>query len=147
MKLMTRLGLIDIEDDEILHFPAGILGFPQCRRYIILDHHPDSPVKWLQAVEKEDLAFPIAAPADFAPDYTVTVSAEDLSSLGVESGADLRAFVILTIPKGAPERTTANLRAPVVVNPDTRMAMQILTEEDHPIRYPLVAASPLECVK
>jgi len=147
MKLMTRLGPVDIEADEILHFPAGIIGFPQYRRYIILDHDADSPVKWLQAVEKEDLAFPIAAPADFAPDYAVTISAEDLSALGVESGADLRAFVILTIPRGAPDRATANLRAPVVVNPDTRMAMQVLTEEDHPIRYPLTAASPLECVQ
>lgn len=147
MKLMTRLGPVDIEADEILHFPAGILGFPQYQRYIILDHDTDSPVKWLQAVDKEDLAFPIAAPADVAPDYAVTVSAVALSALGVESGADLRAFVILTIPRGAPERTTANLRAPVVVNPDTRMAMQVLTEDEHPIRYPLAEASPMECVK
>lgn len=147
MKLMTRLGPVDIEADEILHFPSGILGFQQYRRYIILDHDTDSPVRWLQAVENADLAFPIAAPADFAPDYAVTVSAEDLSVLGVESGADLRAFVILTIPKGAPERTTANLRAPVVVNPGTHMAMQILTKEDHPIRYRLADACRLECVK
>jgi len=57
--------------------------------------------------------------------------------------------VIVTIPNGAPEQTTANLKAPIVVNPITHLARQVLVAEDYPIRYSLSAAQPasLECAR
>lgn len=150
MKLTTtRFGTIEVSDDEALDFPEGIIGFPDCRRYIVLDHDTGIPLRWLQAVERGDLAFPVMDAYTLLPDYMGTVSPADLVALGVGTGKDLVTFVILTIPRGAPELTTANLRAPVVVNPATRTARQVLVLEDYPIRYPLSDTSPvsLECAR
>jgi flagellar assembly factor FliW len=143
----TRFGTIEVGEDVTLHFSDGIPGFPDTRRYIILDHDKESPIKWLQAVEKGDLAFPIIDPYDLVADYRVTVPPTDLAALGVDHSNNLVTFVILTIPNGAPERTTANLRAPVVANPKTRLAKQVLVVEDYPIRYPIAETNPVgvEC--
>jgi len=75
------------------------------------------------------------------------VSPDDLAALAMESTDELLAFVILTIPNAAPEGTTANLKAPIVMNPTTHLARQVLVEQDYPIRYPLAVAQPatVEC--
>lgn len=148
MKLMTtRLGAVEVPDEEIVFFSIGVLGFPEVRRYVILEHGPNTPLKWLQAVDKPELAFPIVPATDVVQDYHITVSPDDLAALGRQSTAELQAFVILTIPNGTPERTTANLKAPIVMNPTTHLARQVLVAEDYPIRYPLSVTQPatVEC--
>lgn len=145
----TRFGTVEAPESEMLHFPSGIIGFPDYRRYLILDHDADIPLKWLQAVDRADLAFPIAAPEDLVETYSITIPSADLAALEVDSVGNLITFVILRIPRGAPERTTANLRAPVVVNPATRFGRQVLTLEEFPIRHPLSETRPVpvECAR
>lgn len=138
----TRFGTVEVPEGEMLHFPSGIIGFPDCRRYVILDHDAAVPLKWLQAVDRADLAFPIAAPEDLVESYAITIPAADLAALEAKSAGDLVTFVILRIPRGAPERTTANLRAPVVVNPATRVGRQVLTLEEFPIQHALSETRP-----
>ena len=148
MKLLTtRFGTVEVPDKDVLFFSLGVLGFPEVRRYVMLDHGPNTPLKWLQAVDKPELAFPIVPATDLVQDYHITISADDLAALAMESTNDLLAFVILTIPNGKPERTTANLKAPIVMNPRTHLALQVLVEQDYPIRYPLPVEQPatVEC--
>ena len=65
--------------------------------------------------------------------------ATSLKILMVEdSPADAELFCLVTVPGADPARATANLRAPVVVNPSSALARQVvLTDGDHPIRRPL----------
>jgi flagellar assembly factor FliW len=145
--LTTRFGAVEVPDKDVLFFSLGVLGFPEVRRYVMLDHDRNTPLKWLQAVDKPELAFPMVPATDLVEDYHITVSPDDLAALAMESTDELLAFVILTIPNGAPERTTANLKAPIVMNPTTHLARQVLVEQDYPIRYPLPVAQPatVEC--
>jgi len=145
--LTTRFGTVEVPDKDVLFFSLGVLGFPEVRRYVMLDHGQNTPLKWLQAVDKPELAFPMVPATDLVQDYHITVSPDDLAALAMESPDELQAFVILTIPNGAPERTTANLKAPIVMNPATHLARQVLVEQDYPIRYPLPVAQPatVEC--
>ena len=148
MKLLTtRFGTVEVPDKDVLFFSSGVLGFPEVRRYVMLDHGRNTPLKWLQAVDKPELAFPMVPATDLVQDYHVTVAPDDLAALGKDSTAELQAFVILTIPNGAPERTTANLKAPIVMNLTTHLARQVLVEQDYPIRYPLSVTQPatVEC--
>ena len=148
MKLLTtRFGAVEVPDKDVLFFSLGVLGFPEVRRYVMLDHGQNTPLKWLQAVDKPELAFPMVPATDLVEDYHITVSPDDLAALAMESTNDLLAFVILTIPNGAPERTTANLKAPIVMNPTTHLARQVLVEQNYPIRYPLPVEQPatVEC--
>ena len=150
MKLMTtRFGTVEVLDKEIVFFSFGILGFPAMRRYVLLDHDGHTPLKWLQSVEKPELAFPIVQATDIVEDYQITVPPDELAALGMEAITQLQAYVILTIPQGAPERTTANLKAPILMNPMTHLARQVLVTEEYPIRYALSETQPVttECAR
>lgn len=133
----SRFGTIDCPEQALLAVPAGILGFPASTRYVVLDHDRDVPFKWLQSVDEPALAFVIADPVLFAPEYRVVLLEQDTRDLGVRSSDDLLIFVIVTIPLDDPIRFTANLRGPVVVNRHARIGKQVILQEDYPTRAPL----------
>ena len=137
-----RFGEIEIEEEKIIHFPHGILGFPDTKKYIVLNHlnKPDIPFKWLQAVDNPDLAFVITDPMLFYPDYAPVINQQDLKELGIINLPDRGIIAIVTIPQGDPEKMTANLQGPIVVNLMTREAKQVvLTGEEYQVRSPLLS--------
>lgn len=133
----TRFGDLEVSDDSILTFPSGILGFPDWSRYVILDHDTDAPFKWLHCVEESSLAFVIIDPACFHPNYRVELPAEVLAEVKGTEADGLTLAVILTIPSDDPGRITANLRGPLVLNPQTRLCKQMVLSDDYPTRYPI----------
>jgi flagellar assembly factor FliW len=133
----TRFGNLEVDDRTILTFPTGILGFPDRTKYVILDHDTEAPFKWLHCVEQADLAFVIIDPALFKPDYCVAPGQDALTEIEAARGQDLVIAVVLTIPSDDPGRVTANLRGPLVMNPDSRLCKQVVLSEDCPTRYPL----------
>jgi flagellar assembly factor FliW len=137
----TRFGWFDVSDDSIVRFPAGLLGFPESQRYVILDHDTEAPFKWLQSVDEPGLAFVILDPARFHDDYHVTVPADILAEMNNGNEKDLALVVILTIPSNDPAHITANLRGPLVMSYKTRLGTQLVLSEEYPTRYPLFPAS------
>ena len=137
-----RFGEIEIEEEKIIYFPHGILGFPDTKRYIVLNHFnkPDVPFKWLQSVDNPDLAFVITDPMLFYPDYAPVINKQDLKELGLTKPSECGIITIVTIPHGDPEKMTANLQGPVILNLTTREAKQIvLTGEEYQVRSPLLS--------
>lgn len=137
----TKFGEIAIEEEKIISFPHGVLGFPDIKRYIVLNHlnKPDIPFKWLQAVDSPAPAFAITDPTLFYPDYNPEISEQDLRELEINNPTERGIIVIVTIPHGMPEKMTANLQGPVVVNLRTREAKQIvLRGEQYQVRSPLL---------
>lgn len=136
----TRFGMIQIEEEKIIFMPRGVLGFPQAKRFCILKHKADSPFFWLQAVDDPALAFVMTNPRLFKPDYRVDIKPAGLA-MGWENEQNevpVECYVIVTIPEGAPEKMTANLMGPVLINPKAREAVQIvLSDESYPHNYPL----------
>ena len=43
----TRFGAIEIEPDDILFFRNGLLGFEDCRHWVLLADADNSSVAWL----------------------------------------------------------------------------------------------------
>ncbi|MCC6966738.1 MAG: flagellar assembly protein FliW [Nitrospira sp.] len=137
----TRFGTFEVNDDTLLVFPSGILGFPDWTTYVMLDHDTDAPFKWLQCVEEPQLAFVILDPALFKPDYQVTIPTDALIEIQKQDNDELSVVTILTIPSDDPTAVTANLRGPLVMNHRTRLCKQLVLPEDLPTRYPLFAAA------
>lgn len=133
----TRFGTFDIKDEAILTFPSGLLGFPDRRRYVILDHDTDAPFKWLQSLDEPALAFVIIDPALFHAAYRLEILPEALADVQGGEGDELTIAVILTIPSDDPGRITANLRGPLVMNQRTRLCKQLVLSDEFPTRYPL----------
>jgi len=140
----ARFGTLEVEDDKIIHFERGLPGFPDCTQFIVLDHDIETPLKWLQCVDRPEVAFLVVEPEQVLSKYQVEVPDAVLQMLGWEQDAepsDVAVFVILNVDG---EKLTANLRAPVIVNIATRRAFQMILEDPSiPLRHP-VAPDPLQ---
>lgn len=141
----TRFGIFEVSEDSILKFPSGLLGFPEQRQYVILDHDTEAPFKWLQSLDEPDVAFVIIDPALFHSNYHIELSREALAEVQGEDREEMTTAVILTIPSDDPARITANLRGPLLMNPRTKLCKQLVLSEDFPTRhalFPVAALNP-----
>ncbi|MBI3768962.1 MAG: flagellar assembly protein FliW [Deltaproteobacteria bacterium] len=137
-----RFGSFEVPCASVLHVPQGLIGFPTLRRYVVLDHRPGSPFKWLLAMDDPELAFAVANPGELVPDYQPPL--ELAARLLDTDPAEIALFVIVTIPPD-PTRMTVNLMAPVVVDMRTRRARQIVLDDprcppDHLVIPPQLVA-------
>lgn len=129
MKLQTtRFGEIEVKETEIITLPEGLVGFPEYTRYVLLDHDKDSPFKWLQSVDEGSVAFVVMSPLMFRPDYSIEVTEDEVSGLGLEAVNDAVISVIVTIPSD-PKKMSANLKAPLIFNTKNRLGKQIIVKE------------------
>ncbi len=120
----SQLGEIEIEENRVVSFPGGIPGFEKDREYAIFPIDKEGPFYYMHALKNPDLCLVLAVPFVFFPDYELELSSESLEILGVENKEqELAVFSVLTIP-GDFKETTANLLAPVVINPATRKGLQ-----------------------
>ncbi len=121
----SRFGEIEIDEKDVIELPAGLIGFPELKQYVLLDHEKDSPFKWLQSLDDGAIAFVLINPLLFKPDYTVEVTEAEVSDLHIESEDDAVISVIITMPSN-PQNMTANLKAPLIFNLKNRKGKQII---------------------
>src|SRR3989338_665918 len=138
-----RFGTIEIDKSEIIIVPEGIIGFPDIKRYVILDMGKDIPFKLFQAVDEPTVGFVIIDPILFKPDYKVKIRKEDLYSLSAENLNEIVTAVIVTIPED-PYKMTANLRGPLLINLKSRLARQlVLADDTHNTRHEIISSFSL----
>jgi len=131
----TRFSEIEVNESDIIELPAGLIGFPELKRYILLDHDKESPFKWLQSLDDGAIAFVLINPLLFKPDYTVEVSEAEVSDLAIQAEEDAVISVIVTMPSN-PQNMTANLKAPLVFNLKNRKGKQIiLNNQEYTTRH------------
>ena len=121
----SRFGEIEINESEIVELPQGLIGFPELKKYILLNHDKDSPFKWLQSVDDGSIAFVLINPLLFKPDYTVEVTENEVCDLDLSNEEDAVISVIITMPTN-PQNMTANLKAPLIFNLKNRKGKQII---------------------
>ena len=122
----TRFGFIDVDEENIIHFVgSGILGFGNLEKFVVLDVDSSSPFKWLQSLEKPEIAFIICDGKLFLKDYNVVLPKSELKELSMESINDSVIQVIVTI-SGGTNKISGNLKAPIIINPEEKKAKQII---------------------
>lgn len=138
MKVNTsRFGTIEVADSDIMEFTDGLLGFENLKKFFIVDPADETLILWLQSMDSPDVAFPILEPKLFKSDYKVRLSANELRTLKIDStkNKDTLVYCILTIPADV-SMMTANLKAPVVINTASRLARQVvLQENEYSVKY------------
>lgn len=125
----TRFGEIEVKEDDLIELPNGLIGFPELKKYVLLDHDKDSPFKWLQSLDDGGIAFVLINPLLFKPDYMVEVAEEEIGDLDLKKEEDAVISVILSIPTN-PQNMTANLKAPLVFNLKNRKGKQLVLRND-----------------
>ena len=138
MKAATRLfGEIEIDESKIITFEDGIIGFPDMKKFtLIFDEEKEGrpSISWLQSMDEPEIAFPVMDPLFVCETYNPSVEDELLKNLGTIKEDNLYVLVKVTVPQNIKE-LAVNLKAPIVINTDTRKASQIIVEDDLPVRY------------
>ncbi|MEL7472999.1 MAG: flagellar assembly protein FliW [Planctomycetota bacterium] len=132
----TRFGVIEVSEERIITFPRGLLGFPEHRRYCLLEPGEDACFFWLQSLDEPSLAFVVTDPSLFVAEYSVPIRAEQMESLKLAGLEDAQVFVIVN---KVDDQLTGNLQGPLVVNTLSREGEQlVLAEKRWTTRHPLV---------
>jgi len=119
-------------------FVDGLIGCPDWKHFKLEQRPETLPVALLKSEDQPNLSFIVADPRTWYPQYKFDVSAEDLKALGVSRLEDLVALTIITVEPD-PFAVTANLLGPLVVNPSTGRARQVIQSA-----YPYQARQPLD---
>ncbi len=76
--------------DQIITFASGLPGFPEARRFALIDDHLEPPFYCLQCMDNPSLAFVVTDPAALVPDYRPKNGANTLKELQASSLEDLQ---------------------------------------------------------
>jgi len=124
--------------DKVFEFPAGLYGFPDLRRFMVVDvPGAGDVVKQLVSADDPNVGFTLVFPFAFFPRYSPDIPEEDLAAVGAQSAEQVLLYAIASVPEDF-RKATANLRAPVLFNPFTRKGRQVILGDDrYGIREPL----------
>ena len=133
----TRFGTVEIDDDRVITFPAGLLGFSEYTKYVLLQPDDEGVFYWLQSLEAPELAFVVTDPTLWVEDFQATIRREQMQQLELDSLDGAQVFTIVN----KYERTlTANLQGPLVINVTNRKALQlVLADRRWTTRFELVS--------
>lgn len=133
VEVNTRVfGKIAVEDNKIIRFESGILGFPDLKEFTLIfnvDKGNDSGIKWLQSLQEPGFALPVMNPELVMPGYEPVFPQELLAPLGDVESEEILMLVTVTVPKDI-TKTTVNLRAPIIVNANTCKAVQLIADDE-----------------
>ncbi len=125
-------------DLPVLDMVSPMLGFPEHREFALVRLDDEGTICELRSITDPDLRFVVVPPALFFPDYAPEITDTTAAQLRAESAEDLIALVVVTLGEGLAD-ATANLLAPVLVNPDQRIGAQVLLDDvSLSLRAPLV---------
>ncbi|MBD5549045.1 MAG: flagellar assembly protein FliW [Lachnospiraceae bacterium] len=140
MKINTKaFGEIEIADDKIIHFPSGIIGFPELVDFALVHDEEKGigAIHWLQSVQEPAFAMPVMDPLLVKPDYNPEVDDELLLPLGKLDPEEILVMVTVSIPSDL-TKMSVNLRGPVIINALEKKACQVIIEgEGYLVKFPI----------
>jgi flagellar assembly factor FliW len=139
----TRFGEVPVRAADRFLFPTGLPGFAGPRELYLFPNPGGGCFEWLHAGRGTPLGFAVLEPDGGLTQVIDPAVRTARRLLGWEAEDAVEVRLIVTIPNGAPEHATINLRAPVLLNRTRGLGAQpILTDETLPYRLPLFPDSP-----
>ena len=121
--------------DTRLSFTAPPPGFAPLTDFE-LEHVDGAPGLYtLRDTAGADLRLFLLDPTYYVPEYLPELTDEDLGALGASSVGEVDVYVVADIQGGVP---VVNLLAPIVVNPGSGAATQLILEDDWPLQAELL---------
>lgn len=140
MKIKTKVfGEVTIDDDKVIHFPAGIIGFPDMTEFALIhdEEKGTGSIHWLQSLQEPAFAMPVMDPLIVKPDYNPEIEDELLSQIGKLDPEEILVLVTVTVPSDL-TKMSVNLRGPIIINAVEKKACQVIVEgEDYAVKYPI----------
>ena len=121
----TRFGQIEVKSEDIVNFPEGLLGFPDCKKFTLIADESSKPFKMLQSLDNPALAFVVIDPIIAQPNYHFNVTPDELKNIKTEKTEELEVYVIVTMATNVKD-VTVNLQGPLVINSQNRLGHQFV---------------------
>lgn len=111
----AKLGEIEYSEDDVITLSSPLLGFPDLQDFLIISDDNSYPFLWFQSVEDADICFILIETNTFFKDYNPDIPKRELKVIAISDKKEMKLFSIVVVPTD-PKLSTANLRAPLVVN-------------------------------
>ncbi len=126
-KIETRFGQVEYDPANLLHFPAGLIGFPTLHDFIVMPNKKKGPLFWIQAIDDTEIAFVLTDPTNFFLDYSITPDDTERKQLLIDTEEPCFILSVVTVPPD--QNISINLAAPILFAPSTNRAIQIILED------------------
>lgn len=139
MRVQTKFfGEVELDDNKVIEFPNGIIGFEDFKKFAILydiEDDRDTKISWLQSLEEPTLALPVVDPLAVTTEYVPMIEDELLKPLGNPADEDLLFLLVMTVPSDM-TKVTANMKAPVIISTEERKGVQLIVDNaDYPVKF------------
>ena len=131
----ARFGEVSVRREDVFEFHHGIPGFPGRSTIVLFPNPAGGCFEWLHSPKTPALCLAVIEPDGALGALLGPHLGRAIRQLGWDVLDDIQARLIVTVPAGAPHRTTVNVRAPVVLNRTRGEGAQpILHDETLPLR-------------
>ena len=118
-------GEVEVQEKDIYQFPKGLPGFEEETEFALIAWE-DTPFSYLQSVREKDLSFLLVSPFTFVPNYSFELSEVDKEELEIVEQVSVYSMVTI---HSQTNKSTMNLLAPVVLNPEQRLGKQVVLHQ------------------
>ena len=132
MKLYSRrFGELIVPPEKVIRFERGIVGFPEYRRFSLVDVEETSPFLWLVCLDEPEFGLPLL------PGALIEGYLNDLRPY-LGGDGDWTVYVVVTLDD-RPERATVNLKGPILIDVQRRVGKQVVVDcESFRVAHPLI---------
>lgn len=133
----TRLGQLEVAEEQLFNFPHGIPGFPDEKTFLYVLHDAESPFVFLQSTMEANLTFLLVDPFAFLVDYEFVLDDEVAKELDLSLENPPQVFLVANAKERLADMTV-NLLAPIVINGVNRTGRQVILDKpEYSIRHKL----------
>lgn len=145
IKINTRdFGETEVSESAVLNFPNGVFAFEDDRKFAVLSPlGEDTYPMWLQSMDHQELCFIVFDPSLIDDTYQVTLDSSEKRILNLKEGDNIKCLAIAKVPEDF-RQTTVNMKSPIVINPETNTALQVILPLDYPFRHPIYESGEVE---
>lgn len=119
-------------------FPDGLPGFEAHREFVLVTSPALEPFTCLRALGPDAPSFLAIDPRRVVAGYRCQLSEANQARLRASASTPL---LWLALVRPGEDRATVNLRAPIVINPQTMRGLQVVDADDaYPLDLPIAGA-------
>ncbi|MCC7034605.1 MAG: flagellar assembly protein FliW [Acidobacteria bacterium] len=119
----SGLETMAVRPRDVVVLPDGLPGFERCRRFVVISSPDLAPLVQLRGLDSVRPSFLALDPRVVLPDYDTSLSPSDRCRLAVDEAGPL---LWLALVRFDGDRLVANMRAPVVINPQRMIGRQVI---------------------
>ena len=144
MKIETRdFGTMEVSEEQLITFPDGLYAFEDSKHFALIAPKENKYPMWLQCTDSLKPCFIVFDPQPLAESYQTSLGEGEKAILKINDDSKLMVLCIANVPEDFKD-TTVNMKSPIVVNMDNKLAMQIILPHNYPYCHPIYQKSEQE---